>query len=466
MNLRRVFWGISLSVLTVASGWAVQAPRAAVAPPVQTTPPTDPDLAADCNNITPRGNGRSDHKAISNCLCTQRVARLTAGTFVLKQPVTFPRKAKTPDPANCKFSDPPAVTLTGQGSQTVVTIASGCVFPSDVNNANATSPVLDDSGPAGAATITNFTLDLSNLQQSCSPNRAGNFAIRVENAPGTEVGKLTIRGSLGGGASTMGGIQLINSPNSRVHDNVITDIGYATRAGASSADAEAIQIGNSGTTQVTGNRITHVAFGIEVNNYFGPGYDGDSSGSTVLNNTILGSSHVTSCGPTSCIGGRAFKMQGFPSAPVLRKLTVSNNTACDFGGMTQNGQLLVNTSGLDLIGVQDSTFTGNVIDSIGKNAKCGTQPSAAEFGLQLRPVLTDSVKTPAQPLVPSRNNTFTNNYFRSGCGGPGCGASCTGKCDSNGCADVNFNAQLNGNASQVGLSSGAPGSNDFRNCRP
>jgi len=32
-------------------------------------------------------------------------------------------------------------------------------------------------------------------------------------------------------------------------------------------------------------------------------------------------------------------MQGFPSVPVLRNLTVSNNTSCDFGGMTQNGQL-------------------------------------------------------------------------------------------------------------------------------
>jgi len=31
---------------------------------------------------------------------------------------------------------------------------------------------------------------------------------------------------------------------------------------------------------------------------------------------------------------------------------------------------------------------------------------------------------------------------------------------------VSFNAQLNGYASQVSLSAGAPGSNDFRNCRP
>jgi len=446
---------------------------ALLAPSLAFAQTPDPDFAADCNNITPRGGGRSDHKAINHCLCTQFIARLAPGTFLLKQPIRFPRKVRVPDPTNCTFATKPQATLTGAGAQSIVTVVPGCLFPADPNNAAIISPLIDDQGPAQASTITNLTIDASNLQQGCTPALEG-FIIRVENVDSVEIGGMNVHGALGGGAATAGGVQVLNAPlGANIHDNQVTDLGYAAGASGQSAGNAGIQVGNSANSRVLNNTVRHVSFGIEVSNYVGSGYSGDSSGTTLSGNKVFGTSHLTNCGSgATCIGGRAYKLQTFVTpdgatfAPTLRNLTVSQNLACDFGGMIQNGSLVSNTSGLDIIGVQSSTFSGNTIDSLGASGKCNTSASAAEFGLQLRPVLLDNKGVPASPLVPTQGNTFTGNYFRSGCGGPGCTSTCNQLCGGSGCSDVNFNATINGNASQNGISPGNKGSNDFRCCRP
>jgi hypothetical protein len=432
-----------LLALSAAGGWAQ----------------TDPDLAPDCNNITPRGANKSDTKAIRNCLCTQRKAILTAGQFLLNGPIVFPRRAKNPDPANCSFADVTGTMLAGQGAGTVLNLKADCSSPWPSSGSPLTFEPVIDIAVARGAILKNLTLKLDNLRQSCNLAVHGGFAVRIgRDSFGSTVSGLRIQGNKAttGGANS-GGINVFNSAGTEVKDNVITTLGYTLDQGTTSNGGSAIRFDNSGCearcSNIEHNTISEVAFGIEVSNQIvggTSGYEGDSSGTQIVNNDITGASFVTSCGTVGCAQGRAIKVQAFGTVPVTN-LLVQDNKARNFGGRQEGGRLIVNGSGLDLIGVQGSRFIHNTIDSFGDGG-IGGASSGAEFGLQLRPF----------PGGVTQGNTFNLNFFRSGQPAAPCATSCTsGKCTS-GCADVNFN----GVPDQTGLARTSKGTNNFRNYRP
>ena len=418
----------------------------------------DPDLAPDCNNISPRGGGRSDTKAIRNCLCTQRKAILTEGQFFLGAPILLPRRAANPDPANCSFADVTGTILAGKGAATVLNLKASCSAPWPASGSPLTFEPVIDAFVARGAVIKDLTINLANMRQDCNTTIKGGFAVRLNRSPDSTVSGLRISGNMSttGGANA-GGINVISSEGTAITGNTITDLGYALEPNTTSNGTAGIRLDNSGCTarcsRIEGNTIARVSFGIEVNNQVGSGYTGDSSGTRVAGNDITGASQVTACGPVGCSQGRAIKIQAFGSAAV-KNLVVENNKARDFGGFRQNGTIQrPNGSGLDLIGVQNSRFTSNIIDAFGDPASgLGGQNSAAEFGLQLRPF----------PGGVTQGNTFNRNFFRSGFPTAPCPSSCTTrKCD-RGCVDVNFN----GVPDQNGLSRASQGDNNFRNYRP
>ena len=416
----------------------------------------DPDLAPDCNNVTPRGNGKSDTKAIRNCLCTQRKAILAAGQFLLNGPIVFPRRAANPDPANCSFADVTGTMLAGKGAGTVLSLKADCSAPWPSSGSPLTFEPVIDVNVAQGAILKDLTIKLDNLRQDCNLAVRGNFAVRIGRSPGSTVNGLRIQGNKAttGGANG-GGIDAFNSPGMEIRDNVITTLGYTLDQGTTSTGSSGIRLDNSGCgtrcSNIEHNTISEVAFGIEVSNQSGGGFEGDSSGTRIFNNDITGASQVTSCGSVGCSQGRAIKVQAFGSAPV-RNLLVQDNKARNFGGKQEGGKIKIpNGSGLDLIGVQSSRFIHNTIDAFGDGGIGGTS-SGAEFGLQLRPF----------PGGVTQGNTFNLNFFRSGQPAAPCATSCTsGKCTS-GCADVNFN----GVPDQTGLTRASKGDNNFRNFRP
>ena len=413
----------------------------------------DPELAPDCNNITPRGAGKSDTKAIRNCLCTQRKAILTTGQFLLNGPIVFPRRAANPDPANCTFADVTGTMLVGKGAGTVLNLKADCTTPwPSTGSPLAFQPVIDVNVAQGAI-LKDFVIKLDNMRQSCNLAVRGTFAVRIGRSPNSTVGGLAIQGNKAttGGANG-GGITAFNSPGVMVKDNTISALGYTLEQGTTSTGNSAIRLDNCGTSNVEHNTISEVAFGIEVSNQSGGGFEGDSSGTRIVNNSITGASLVTTCGSVGCSQGRAIKLQAFGTVP-LRNLVVQDNKARNFGGKQEGGVIKIpNGSGLDLIGVQNSQFLRNVIDAFGDGGIGGTA-SGAEFGLQLRPF----------PGGVTQGNTFTQNFFRSGQPKTPCDKDlcASGSC-SKGCADVNFN----GVPDQTGLSRASKGDNNFRNFRP
>lgn len=414
----------------------------------------DPDLAEDCGNITPRGGGRSDTKAIRNCLCTQRKAILSEGQFFLGAPVLFPRRVANPDPANCKFGDVTGTMLVGKGEGTVLNLKASCSAPWPASGSPLTFEPVIDVFVAQGAIIKDLAINLANMRQDCNPSIKGGFAVRLNRSPDSTVSGLRIFGSTStSGGANAGGINVIKSEGTAITGNTITDLGYARDQGTTSNGTAGIRLDNSGCTtrcsRIEGNTIARVSFAIEVSNQVA---EGDSSGAQVINNDITGASQVTACGPVGCSQGRAIKVQAFGSAAV-RNLVVELNKARNFGGFREGGTLLrLSGSGLDLIGVQNSRFTGNIIDAFGDPASgLGGINSAAEFGLQLRPF----------PGGVTEGNTFSRNFFRSGHPGPPCPSSCTTRKCKDGCVDVNFN----GVPDQNGLSRASQGDNNFRNYR-
>lgn len=423
---------------------------------------TADDLVADCGAIAPRGGGKNDSKAINNCLCTQKRAILTEGQFFLKQPLFFPRKAKTPDPAQCTFAEVSDVVLAGQGDTTVLNIKADCGaghWPFVAGTESSPNPkyeVVVSAFKAQRSTIRDLKIDLANLRQDCNPAWRGNFAVQVHTSPGSVVSGLTIAGNqtTTGGANG-GGINAINSPGTRVANNVIRDVGFTLEAGTTSTGNAGIRMDNSGCdgpacSTVDGNVIQRAAFGIEVSNQgAAAGYSGDGSGTRVTDNVIAGAAKITNC--PNCAPGRAIKLQACGTADIvpLRNLAVTDNRARDFGGKNQNNVLTANGSGLDLIcGIQNGIFMNNRIDG---------SDSAAEFGLQIRdgfaPIL------PAGPAQKNTGNSFYRNFFRSGSNTP--------QCKINGkdvCSDVHFERNV---PDQIGLTRtlSGKGDNDYRNIR-
>jgi hypothetical protein len=367
--------------------------------------------AQNCKKLTPAGQGLDDAARINDCLQRKGFAKLKGGTFLLYSPLIFPRN--TPE---VKVS---GITLTGRGKDaTKLVVQSQCPTP---------FPVFTDSQPgqyqsviqaikSPEATISNLELDVTNLRQDCG--YYGNSVVLINKSRASKVTGVRIKGSPFGatgsvyttGGANSGGILIVNSEASIVTDNEITDIGFTVENGGLSAGNSGIHIASSGDSLVANNRLEHVAFGIILSNGSpGEGYLGDSSGTTVENNTIIGAANVH-C--PNCSQGRGIKLQACSTGqePPLTNLKVTNNQATEFGGhqTTKGG------SGLDLVcGVQNSLFENNRF----------VGAPTAEFALQIRSSYFEV------PPNPSFHNKFQFNTFISGRGSSFC---------RDDCVDVNF----------------------------
>jgi hypothetical protein len=165
-----------------------------------------------------------------------------------------------------------------------------------------------------------------------------------------------------------------------------------------------LAVESSGQTMAQGNSILRVAFGVSIiNGSPQHGYTGDSSGTLLTGNTIVGAANIN-C--PNCSQGRAIKLQacGVGDELPLERVTVSNNNATEFGG--SNG--VQGGSGLDLIcGVRYGVFMGNRVNGA----------ATAEFGLQIRSSFLS-------PQSATHHNEFNHNFFSSGRGQIGCNDEC------------------------------------------
>ncbi len=377
-----------------------------------------------CDGLTPSGG--DDAPTINACLANTGRAVLGSGVFRLSRPIVFPRV--------------PGVQLQGVGAESVLRPTYACGQSSPFVVAGQYQPVINVTRAPGAV-LRDFRISLQELRRDCG--HKGAYSVMVDKSEDVQVLNLRIRGSQFGtpdytsGGANGGGIQYVNSARGLIRGNDIRDVGFATDVGAGSAGKNGIAIENSASTRVENNVIERVAFQISVSNFSpGFGFTGDSSGTSVTGNTLVGAANINCPG---CSQGRAIKLQACGRLDVqdelpLRNLVVRGNNARDFGGA--NGQQ--GGSGLDLVcGVQYGTFENNSLIGAG----------TAEFAGQVR--------SSFQSLVnPSHHNTLNFNTFTSGRGRPGCDGSCV---------DVNFNADA---PDQMGLRRGVADTNVANSFRP
>ncbi|MGH9801601.1 MAG: hypothetical protein ACRD82_14655, partial [Blastocatellia bacterium] len=285
---------------------------------------TQAAIAQNCKKLTSAGAGLDDAIQINDCLQRKGFAKLKGGTFLLYTPVVFPRN--TPE------NPVSGVRLTGKGMEaTKLLIQSDCLnhFPFvNEQSPNYQSAIQVIKSPQ--ATISGFELDLTNLRQDC--NHTSNYMIAVNRSPNTQVNGVRIKGSpysdganhTTGGANS-GGILVVNSEATIISDNELKDIAFTVENGGASAGQGGVSIANSANTVVQNNRLEHIAFGLIVSNGAArDNYTGDSSGTSIIGNTIIGAATI---GCPNCAGGRALKLQacGMGDEPPLDKLIVSNN---------------------------------------------------------------------------------------------------------------------------------------------
>ena len=350
----------------------------------------DQPLSGGWCNVYPSGDvtGLTDSNNVSDVLDASHCATLIAGTFYINRPVAL-------------SGNNPSLIGAGRVVTTVIP-AYSCGQQSDFVVGGVYQPVVQ-ARHSPSTTISDFTLDLKNLRKSCG--NEGNYAILVGAAqnpsPGSRVTNLRIVGSPFGtpgyttGWADGGGLQILNSENCVVSNNLIEDVGYTAPPGGSPG-FHGIDIRNSHQALVQNNSLTHVSFGINVGNGSPQaGYHGDSSSSTISGNTIVGPASV---GCPDCSSGRAMKLEACETDGLpLKYLVYTNNTATDWGGSNQ-GDIV--PSGLHLeCGVQYSTFTGNSF----------VGDSHASRGLVIRSSFNG---TP--PKVATHHNVFNFNTFFAG----------------------------------------------------
>lgn len=367
-------------------------------------------LAQNCKKLTPAGPGLDAAAVINDCFQRKGFARLKAGTFLLYTPIVFPR-TKADAPVS-------GAQLLGRGADvTRLVVQSECSKPFpfvDDGQQPAQHQTAIQVVKSPAAQLSGFELDLTNLRESCGYR--GDHMITVNRSPNTRVSDVRVKGSrfgatdyTGGGANA-GGILVVNSAGSVIANNEIRDVGFAVEVNSTSAGYAAIAVISSANSRVENNRIERTAFGITVaNGSVNQGYTGDSSGTVVTGNRVVGAANIN-CG--TCSQGRGIKLQacGDGSEPPLERLTVTNNEITEFGGH----QTTIGGSGLDLVcGVRNSLFENNRVIGAG----------TAEFALQVRSSFFDI------PPSATHHNTFRANTFISGRGQAYCGDRCV---------DVNF----------------------------
>jgi hypothetical protein len=359
--------------------------------------------AQNCKRLEPAGAGQDDAARINQCLATKGRAKLTAGTFLLYSPIVFP---------GGKTTDIDGVLLVGKGmGATRLVPQSDCHnhWPFVIEQTPGQYQGVIQIGRSPGAAIRGVEIDLVNMRRDCG--YIGNNAVIVNRSPGTQVGLVRIKGSRYGeadytsGGAHWGGVLVVNSDSCAVTDNEIADIGFAKEINGAGVGFEGINVQNSANAIVQNNRITRVAFGIEVvNGSPALGYTGNSSGTVIANNTIIGAANIN-C--PDCSQGRGIKLQACSAGDELplENLTVRDNDASEFGGA--NG--VQGGSGLDLVcGVRYSIFEKNRI----------VGAATAEFGLQIR----SSFLSPAHA---THHNRFNANFFASGRGQAGCNDQCS-----------------------------------------
>ncbi len=421
---------------------AQSCPATLAAPPACDCP-ADGFYAA-CNDLVPGSAGPDDAVAINRCfernptkpeepIC--KCAQLREAVYRLRSPIVI-----TGRPAEEINLD--GARLLGLGRLSKLRVDAGgdaCNFPADGNDGTGLtySPAIEVTRASGVI-LNSFQLDISDLRQRCSgkAERTQGFAIRFLSSVSTArvtdvriVGEPFVENtpySTGGGGT--GGIQITGAANSVLQGNRLTNIGFLKKGGSSGVAG--IQVVNSANSCVAQNRVTNVAFGIEVVNFFSnsPRTRGDSSGSAVASNTIVGASGISGC--NVCSGGRGIKLQacavgfGNPPPPPMRNLRVEGNSVTSFGGERAARGLQEFGSGLDLIcGVQFSRFAANTIDGSNTAAQFGLQLRSSDEGGSVPPLVYDRTTT-------THHNTFENNSFNSGDGGAGC----------SNCVDLNINS--------------------------
>src|SRR2546423_7564381 len=283
----------------------------------------------NCKRLAPAGPGQDDAARINQCLTTKGRAKLTAGTFLLYDTIVFP---------GGKTTDVSGVTLIGKGMDATRLV------PQQADCQNHWPFVEQQPGQykgviqilrSPAAVVHGLEIDLVNLRRDCGYGIEN--AITVNRSPGSEVSQVRVKGSRYGdadytsGGANWGGVFIVNSENSMVTDNEITDVAFTVEVGGLSAGHEGIFIQNSANAIVQNNRITRVAFGIEVvNGSPSLNYTGNSSGTVVVGNTIIGAANIN-C--PDCAQGRGIKLQacGAGDELPLENLTVGDNDASQFG---------------------------------------------------------------------------------------------------------------------------------------
>jgi hypothetical protein len=343
-------------------------------------------FAQNCNALTPSGG--DDAVFINNCLATQGSATLTANTFLIFQPITAIQM--------------PNRSLIGAGKNLTKIIPQfSCGDPRFVNTSDNSYKIPLEIRRSDNSVVRDFTLELKNLTRTCGHKMI--TAVSVNRSPGTTLENLKIIGSRYGtvgyttGWGSGRGIHVQNSENTTVRNTNVADLGFS----GSFAGNEAIRIESSGNSLIENNDIHRVSFGIEVvNSTPAAGFTGDSSGTIVRNNIIQGASLI---GCPDCSNGRAMKFFacGTGTEPPLRNLTVTGNSATEYGGQI-NGQFAgFGGAGLWLeCGVTYSRFESNSF----------TNAPFAEVGF-----FVNSIPFPPSGVEgASHHNTFMFNHFEGG----------------------------------------------------
>lgn len=380
----------------------------------------------NCNNLLP--SGADDSRVIQDCLNLQGIARLAPNT---NTPVVFrldsALKITTPgaqligkrnatNTANLTslkpyvptcptpdFGVPPWLDSTGGPWVQIV----------NVNKRKWRHAILADFSGTGASAgvgIQNLDIDVTEMGSQCqyvtsmgaTGSIQGSFLIKIVEAPSSVIEYVGLRGSpipigtptgRGPGGALNAGIAVSSSPDLSIRFCKFENLAYY---GDDSGAEGAIQVASSRNSLIEGCVSTGSAWGIVVENEVGTA--GDSSYSRVINNSVEGVAHLSSCTP--CAGGRGIKLEacanGGGAALPLRYVLVEGNSISHFGGRPNHPEIL--GSGLHLTcNVHNSTLRSNTV-SVESNAGGALLVSGDFFGATYPTVL----------------NTFQNNSFTGG----------------------------------------------------
>ncbi len=382
------------------------------------------DAIFSCAALSPSGG--DDAKVITGCMKKCNCVLLPAGDYLISQPIDIETKKKLRDPAHCSTygdccggdgttpCDFTGARLVGAGhGVTRIVPQPGCPAPT------AKSPFVVDGAfqspihlvRVAQAFVSGFSLDVRGFKQSCNKfGYGGAYSVLVSDSPMVQLQDIEISGALPDGSardpggSDMGGIDVVGSPNATVQGNDIHDLGWAYSNDpkgtcTTSSGFTAIEVSDSAASVIRDNHTTHTAFGVAV--------IGSSSGSQVLNNTIVGASSLhCECGRLNgssqcedpndrfhirCSQGRAIRLGLEGTTVAVSNVVVDHNVISEASGRERAADGSGFGSELDLSGnVQQAMITNNIFDG-----RCTGVP----WGLNVRMAVT------------AASNVFRGNVF-------------------------------------------------------